>query len=136
MRLKKTLSLILAAVLLLTLSVPVCAAYTTQYEAVAALYTLGLVDSAADFEGQRYPTRYEALAMLVRLLGKREEAESWTGDIPFIDVPENSWARGYVGWAYEQGLTTGFSPVVFSGGISTGVRDMLTYVLRAMGYCD
>ncbi len=133
---RKTLSLILVIAIILSLSVPVYAATANRYEALAALYALGLIDSVQNFEGQRYPTRYEALAMLVRLLGKRAEAESWKGDIPFIDVPEGSWARGYVGWAYEKGLTTGFSAGMFSGGVSTGIRDMLTYVLRALGYSD
>lgn len=50
-------------------------------------------------------TRSEAVTMLVRLLGRENEALSGKWETPFTDVP--AWAEPYVGLAYENGLTTG-----------------------------
>jgi len=63
--------------------------------------------SEYDFDLKRAPTRLESLAMLVRLLGKEDEAKNSNCSHPFTDVP--SWADGYVGYAYENGLTKGVS---------------------------
>ena len=80
---KKLLSLFLALALLFSLGSAVFAADDAGREAADALYALGLFQgTGTDAEGQpvfeldRAPTRYEALVMLVRLLGKEGEART------------------------------------------------------------
>lgn len=85
-----------------------------------------------DFDLQGAPTRLESLVMLVRMLGKEDEAKN--GSHPFSDVP--SWADGYVGYAYENGLTKGVSSTVFGSNNITTSNTYLTFILRALGYSD
>lgn len=88
--------------------------------------------SDEDFDLYRPPTRLECLVMLVRMLGKESESKNFTH--PFSDVP--TWAEGYVGYAYEKGLTKGVSDNVFGADIIAGANTYLTFVLRALGYSD
>ncbi|MBE6650609.1 MAG: serine protease [Ruminococcaceae bacterium] len=89
--------------------------------------------SLTDFDLDREPTRTEAVVMLIRLLGKEEEAlgRSWT--CHFTDVP--GWARNYVGYAYATGLANGVSLTEFGTGKATSAM-YITFVLRALGYSD
>lgn len=52
---------------------------------------------------------------------------------PFDDVP--TWAKNYVGWAYEKGYTEGISPTKF-GSDNMIAKSYLTLVLRSLGYDD
>ena len=105
------------------------------------LHSLGLLrgsgtlpDGSPDFELERPASRVEALVMLIRLLGREEEALAGTWTHPFTDVP--AWAEPYAGFAYENGLTRGVSETLL-GGDSEATRQMyLTFVLRALGYFD
>lgn len=89
--------------------------------------------SDTDFALERVPTRIEALIMLIRLLGKEQEALSGSWNHPFDDVAD--WADPYVGYAYETGLTKGVSDSKF-GNSNSDARTYLTFVLRALGYSD
>ena len=51
--------------------------------------------------------------MLVRLLGKEEEALAGNWDLPFTDVSKTSAAYPYIGYAYANGLTNGTSATTF-----------------------
>lgn len=99
------------------------------------LKTLGLFQgvSDTDFALGRAPSRTEALVMLIRVLGCEEEALSGTYSHPFTDVI--SWADAYVGYAYENGLTTGISATEFGTG-DANAQMYLTFMLRALGYSD
>lgn len=70
--------------------------------------------------------------MLVRLLGKEEEAKAGTWEIPFTDV--DNWAKPYVGYAYANGLTTGTGDNIFGSADTVTASQYLTFVLRALGY--
>ena len=136
---KRTVSLILAVVLCLIAAVPAFAATSEQIEAADRLYSLGLFkgagvndDGTPNYDLDRAPTRAEAVTMLVRLLGKEDEALSGNWTTPFIDVPE--WARPYVGYAYAHDYTNGTSSTTFGSGSSTTATQFLTFVLRALGY--
>ncbi len=106
-----------------------------------ALKTLGLfrgtgtnADGSTNFALDRAPTRIEAVIMLIRLLGREEEALAFPASAcVFEDVPE--WARSYVAYAYESGMTKGVSATKFGTGEAT-VYQFLTFVLRAMGYSE
>lgn len=131
--------------MLLAISIVVCmmpmafAASDEAVEAANALYELGLfrgtgtnADGTPNFDLDRVPTRFEAITMLVRLLGKEEEAVSRTWETPFTDVAD--WAAPYVGYAYENGLTTGTSSTTFGGYDAVNATQYITLVLRSLGY--
>ena len=136
--------LLLTALLVLALPISGAALADTlpQPEAAAeALYALGLFQGTdKDSEGrpvfslERAPTRNEAVAMLVRLLGKEAEAKSGDWTMPFVDVDD--WVRPYVGYAFTHGLTTGTSGNTYGGGALIDAGQYLTFVLRALGYDD
>lgn len=104
-----------------------------------ALYELGLFrgvgtleDGSPDFALENALTRQEAVAMLVRLLGEEQTALSGSWELPFSDVAE--WAKPYVGYAYENGLTKGISNTAFGGAQTVTATQYLTFALRALGY--
>lgn len=104
-----------------------------------ALNALGLFNgTGTDAQGKpiyeldRAPTRYEAVTMLVRLLGKEAEAKAGKWNTPFTDLV--AWAEPYVGYAYTMGLTNGTGSTTFSGKDTVTATQYLTFVLRALGY--
>ena len=120
---RKCLSYFLAFLMLFALCMPALAAESEAQEAAETLYELGLfkgtgTDAAGKpvFDLGRAPTRAEAVTMLVRLLGKEEDARSGSWEIPFTDVA--NWAKPYVGYAYANGLTTGVSETRFGGSVT------------------
>ena len=79
-------------------------------------------------------TRAQAITMLVRILGKESEAlaNQERYETPFTDVP--AWAAPYVGYAYENRLTSGTSATTFSPDLSIPANQFMTFCLRALGY--
>lgn len=97
------------------------------------LNELGLfLGTGVDFALERRPIRTEALAMLIRIIGKEEEALLLNLSHPFTDVP--AWASPYVGYAYATGLTNGISATRFGSNDPATSAQYLTFVLRALGY--
>jgi hypothetical protein len=136
---KRLCALLLAVALCLELVPMALAADSTATQAAETLYSLGLFKGTGTdkngnpvFELDRTPTRYEAVTMLVRLLGKEDEAQAGTWQTPFTDVAE--WAKPYVGYAYANGLTAGTSATTYDGDENATVSQYLTFVLRALGY--
>ncbi len=70
--------------------------------------------------------------MLVRLLGRASEAESKEWNTPFTEV--TAQAKPYVGYAYENKLTSGTSGTTYGGVGNTTATQYLAFVLRALGY--
>jgi len=138
---RKILLLILMLTLVLSAVSTAFGASSEATKAADALSALGLFSgTGTDANGKpiydldRAPTRSEAVAMLVRLLGKSEEAKAGTWTTPFTDVPD--WAKPYVGYAYTNGLTAGTSTTTFSGSDTVTASQYLTIVLRSLGYKD
>lgn len=136
---KKMLSLLLIVAIFFTLIPTVSAASEDAISAANALYELGLfkgtgtnADGTPNFDLDRTPTRNEAVTMLVRLLGKEEEAQNSVWDVPFEDL--DAWVTPYVGYAYANGLTTGTSATTFGGNETVTASQYITFVLRALGY--
>ena len=137
---KRVLATILCIVICLNL-VPVTAyaatVRDTSFEETLAgdLKALGLFQgvSDTDFDLDRAPSRLEAIIMLIRVLGKEQEALNGDWTHPFVDVPP--WADKYVGYAYANGLTKGTSDTQFGAGTSDA-GTYLTFMLRALGYSD
>lgn len=136
---RKLICLLLGAAMLFALTVTASAASAEAALAADALHELGLFNgTGTDANGKpiydlnRAPTRHEAVTMLVRLLGKGEEAVSGTWETPFTDVAD--WAKPYVGYAYAHGLTSGTGATTFGGNSPITASQYITFVLRALGY--
>lgn len=136
---RRILSAILAIVLVFTFAPMTFAASDEANEAASALHELGLfagvgtnADGTINYDLDRAPTRNEAVTMLVRILGKEEEAKNGTWETPFTDVAE--WAKPYVGYAYANKLTGGTSAATFGGSDIVSATQYLTFALRALGY--
>lgn len=110
--------------------------YAAQYTAYAsALEELGLFSgSNIGYELERASTRAEGLVMLLRLLGKEQQARTYTGTHPFRDVP--AWASRYVAYAYHAGYTSGMSATEYGAQVNLTLNDYMTFLLRALGYND
>jgi len=110
--------------------------YTPQFiDEAYALKELGLVRGAArGMELYRGNTRAESITMLIRLLGEEKAALSGTHKHPFTDV--DTWAQGYVGYAYRMGYTKGVSSTRYDGSSLTTAAQYLTFVLRSLGYSE
>ncbi|MBQ8551867.1 MAG: S-layer homology domain-containing protein [Clostridia bacterium] len=137
---KKIIALLLAACAASSMATTVGALNITEaLSAADSLNSMGLFrGTGTDIYGNpiydlnRSATRQEAITMLVRLLGKEEEALAGTWDMPFTDVAD--WAKPYVGYAYANGLTGGTSATTFGGNDKVTAAQYITFVLRALGY--
>lgn len=136
---KKAISLLMMLALLAALVPAAYAAENESADAAETLYALGLfkgkganADGTPIYALEDAPTRMEAITMLVRLLGKEEEALAGSWDMPFTDVDD--WAKPYVGYAYANGLTKGTGDTTFGGTAHVTASQYLTFVLRALGY--
>lgn len=136
---RKTKSFILLLFIIAMLSLKTTAASDEACAAADKLNALGLFygvgtnyDGTINYDLDRAPTRNEAITMLVRLLGKEDEARSGNWDIPFTDVAD--WAKPYVGYAYANGLTSGTDETTFDGDKPVTAAQYLTFVLRALNY--
>jgi len=133
---KRVITLLLAAVLLLAaLSLPAAAAAAVSgSDAAEALSALGLLEGTGNgFELERSATRAEALALLLRLLGKEQAALTEQDACPFAD---GGWAAQRITYAWKTGLVKGQSDARFGSDEAVGARDWLTMLLRALGYSE
>lgn len=85
-----------------------------------------------NFDLNRQPTRLEAVTMLVRLLGKENEAKALPYTAPFTDV--DAWAKPYVNYAYQNGLVNGTSATTYGSSDKVTPSQYLTFILRSLGY--
>ncbi|MBQ1281555.1 MAG: S-layer homology domain-containing protein [Oscillospiraceae bacterium] len=104
-------------------------------ERMIGLYEMQLFyGTDAGYDLDRAPSRAEASAMLVRLLGKEAEAQSGHYKSPFTDVP--AWAKPYVGWLYQNKLTFGIGGNKFGSNDRCDARMMSAFLLRTLGYAE
>ena len=136
---KRLLCMILTLVMIFSLVPSVAAASDEATEAAETLYELGLFkgtgtnsDGIPIFDLDKTPTRNQAIIMLVRLLGKEEEAKAGTWDIPFTDVSDSM--KPYIGYAYTNGLTNGFTATTYCGTNPIKANQYIAFVLRSLGY--
>lgn len=131
---KKTMRRCLAAVL--AAASLTAAASAADFTACAdRLYEMELFyGTDAGYDLDRTPSRAEASAMLVRLLGREAEAQSGQYTSPFTDVP--AWAKPYVGWLYQNKLTFGVGNNRFGANDACDARMMAAFLLRTLGYSE
>lgn len=111
-------------------------AFAADYTNCAdALHDMGLFQGTEQgYDLDREPTRAEAAAMLVRLLGKEAEAKELTYTAPFTDLKD--WQKPYVQYLYENGLVNGTSAASFSPQRACTAQMYAAFLLRALGYDD
>ncbi len=138
--LKKTLAVVLAFAMML--SVGSVFAYsdveagTAVSEAVAVLSNLDILQGFEDgtFRPDETVTRAQMAAIICRMLGYEEQAQSSKGTTVFADVAGEHWASGYVNVTQAQGIITGYGDGNF------GPEDKVTYeqaikmIVSALGY--
>ena len=86
------------------------------------------------YQLDKAPTRAEASAMLVRLLGKEAEAQKLTYTAPFTDLV--GWEKPYVQYLYDNGLANGTSATTYNPTGTCSAQMYTTFLLRALGYSD
>ena len=135
---KKIISLLMALCLLLSCTVLVSAAEKGQYVKQAdALHALGLFQGTNNgYDLEKSMTREQGVVMIIRLLGKEEEAKN--GDLrhPFTDTKNYTWVDPYLAYAYTNGITNGVSETEFGYGKPMSDAMFLTMLLRVLGYKD
>lgn len=96
---------------------------------VETLCEKGILSGVGDgkFEPHRYVSREEFAKMLCSLGGFEPQA----GEIPFNDIPKDSWSYPYICTAYKNGLISGVSISQFSPR-STVTREQATTMLYRM----
>ena len=111
-------------------------AFASNFDHCAdALHEMGLFQgTSTGYDLDRAPTRAEASAMLVRLLGQEEAAQALTYTAPFTDVLD--WAKPYVQYLYENGLANGKSETDFGASDPCTAQQYATFLMRALGYSD
>lgn len=137
--LKKLISLVLAMALSVSLVIVSASAANQGEYAAQTLYEKGLFKGTGTdangnpiFDLDATPTRGQAVIMLVRLLGKEEEAKTTAWTAKFTDVSDKM--KPYVQYAYTNGLASGTSETTFSPSKTITAPQYVTFALRALGY--
>jgi hypothetical protein len=127
---------IFLAILITLFIITTVSANTLNYnEEADFLNKLGIFKgSNLGYELERAPKRVEGAVMIVRIMGKENEVLDNTYTHPFIDVPE--WADNYIGYLYENKLTTGMSENEFGSNYYLNGNQYSTFMLRCLGYND
>ena len=137
---------IFSLLLVIALLAACALAYTPeQYNIAEALYELELFKcrtaGTKNYALDAGLSRDEGVTLLIRMLGKEEEAIAGGGyGNPFYDVPKGEWSESYVGYAKLHGITDGVGVKegknLFAPDRVMDDKTFLTLVLRAMGYED
>ncbi|NLL38638.1 MAG: hypothetical protein GX254_03500 [Clostridiales bacterium] len=135
---KTRLTAVLLTLVLILGALPLTseASFIPSHIAADTLNRLGLFKgSDSGYELDRQITKQEAVTMLVRLLGKEQEAVAYTGtECPFSDV--EGWAKGYVSVAYNNDLVLGTSESWLGAASLADAKTFITFTLRALGYSE
>ncbi len=131
-----------AFLLILTVTVSCVLFYSTaetvqNLDIANKLKALNLfIGSDKGFELDKNFTREESVVMVLRLQGLEKTARDQNLTSTFVDVPASHWAKSYVAYATNIGLTKGIGFSKFGLGSNVTTEQYVTYVLRALGYND
>ena len=86
-------------------------------------------------ESEFAPNNTLTRAMLVTILYRQAGSPAVDADaeLPFTDVPTNSWYYDAVVWAYTQKVTSGTSETSFSPDQAVTRQQLVTFLWRAAG---
>jgi len=105
------------------------------YDAVKYSYDNSLMNgtSATLFEPQGKVTRAMFVTMLGRLHGAEESTEVKFKDVNF---KKGAWYAGYVGWASDNGIVTGFEDNTFRPNEKLSREQMAAIIMRYITFAD
>ena len=100
-----------------------------------ALNQMGLFKGTENgYDLDKVPTRAQSSVMLVRFLGKEEEAMGLEYTAPFTDVAD--WAKPYIQYLWQNGLANGYGDGIYGADDPCTAQMYATIVLRVLGYSD
>lgn len=106
----------------------------TSTDRADKLNLLGLFKGTdAGYQLDQPSTRIQGIVMLIRLLGKENDALNETRTAPFNDV---GWGKEYTSYAYNTGLTKGTGATTFTPDKQIKAIEYVTFLLRALGYSE
>jgi len=76
----------------------------------------------------------EALALIIRLMGLEEQANTYSGANPFNDTPE--WGQNLAAFAYSQGITVGVGNGQFGSDRPVTHQEFTAFLLRVIGFSE
>ncbi|MBE5040192.1 S-layer homology domain-containing protein [Ructibacterium gallinarum] len=109
----------------------------TAYEpAVAELVSLNIMEGYEDgtFRPDTGLNRAEFAALIVRILGMEQGAESLAQQTVFQDVAAEYWAAGYIHLAAGMGIINGYGDGSFGPEDAVTLEQACKMVLECMGY--
>lgn len=130
---KKTLSVSLVIILLLSMITPIFAVNNAGEKLKELNILTG--DLSGDLMAKNQLKRQDVLVILIRMLGLEDEAKKYEGEA-FEDVVEGSFYYSYVGYAKKMGLTNGIGKNKFGFNNFVSERQVAKFMLNALGYND
>ncbi len=105
------------------------------YSAVKYVYDIGIM-KGTNSEGTIFePNTTVSRAMFVAMLGRLDgAAEKLTSKYPDVKSDKLNWYYGYVGWASENGIITGYSDGNFGPNAPVTREQMATIISRYITY--
>ncbi|MDA8233787.1 MAG: S-layer homology domain-containing protein [Clostridia bacterium] len=135
-KLKKLISLVVAATFLLSLATPAFA--SSIVDSIGRLNSLGVVKGysadASDFKPEQNITRAEFAAVAVRLLGLEAAENAAKGATKFKDVKSADWHSGYVNLAVGNGIIKGYPDGTFKPEKNVTNAEAFAMLVRVLGY--
>ncbi len=136
---KKILTVLLCAVLLLSVSVPAMGVSFTDTEgetcetAVEVLSALGIVEGKSEgiYDPTASLTRAEMATIILRAMNV---TPSTSGGKEFTDVPATHWAHATIASAYQLGIVNGVSETEFMPDAVVSYEQAVKMVVAALGY--
>ncbi len=138
--LKKTLAVVLAFAMILSMGSVFAysdvEAGTTVSEAVGILSNLDILTGYEDgtFRPEETVTRAQMAAIICRMLGYEDQAQSSMGSTVFTDVDADHWASGYVNVAQAQGIINGMGDGTFAPNAKVTYEQAIKMIVAALGY--
>ena len=101
------------------------------YDEVLYVYEKGLMTGTSNdkFEPNASLTRAMFITILGRLAGAEETASN-----KFSDIKKNSWYSGYVGWAVDNGIVTGYEDGTFKPNKALTREEMAACISRYVDF--
>ena len=139
--LKKVLAVVLAFAMIIGTNVfaasfPDLDPTASYAEAVSVLADLGILQGYEDgtIQPEGDITRAEFAAIVCRIKGLENAANSAKGTTQFTDVAADSWASGYINMASQQGIINGVGGGLFLPDENVKFEEAVKMVVAALGY--
>ena len=105
------------------------------HESVDFVLDRGLMIGMSDtvFSPNSTLTRAQFICILYRMAGSPEPE---TVDLPFLDVPADTWYTKAVAWAYQNSIVLGTSKTTFTPNAGISREQMVVFLFRYAQFCN